>query len=189
MSEQTAETRQTEGRPTWKGTPDDDDLRELARLMAFGLPDSEMIGDELVPAFEPLTLRQASKYMGFRMSRCQAQLSQRAFREEFARCLDALRTGELVRNLKAAIAIRDEEGDGSAAIKTVRLKAIQAIEGRDGPASVSVTVNQTTNNVAINPGYVIRLKADAAPALPAAQPVTIDASPIAEPEAVTEAAP
>jgi hypothetical protein len=41
--------------------------------------------------------------------------------------------------------------------RTVRIKAVQAIEGSDGKASVTVDVNQQTNVAAIQPGYVIRL--------------------------------
>jgi hypothetical protein len=62
--------------------------------------------------------------------------------------------------------IRDDEGDESAATKTVRLKAIQVIEGSEGKAGVVVNVNQQTNVAAITPGYVIRL--------PASRPAAIE---------------
>jgi hypothetical protein len=61
--------------------------------------------------------------------------------------------------LATAIEIRDDDGDGSAAIRTVRLKACQFIEGKPDGASVVVNVNQTSNVAAISPGYVIKLPA------------------------------
>jgi hypothetical protein len=57
--------------------------------------------------------------------------------------------------LATAIEIRDDDGDGSAAIRTVRLKACQFIEGK--PDGASVTVNVQQNVAAITPGYVVRL--------------------------------
>jgi hypothetical protein len=69
------------------------------------------------------------------------------------------RKAEEARNLATAIKIRDDEGDESAATKTVRLKAIQVIEGPNDKASVVVNVNQQTNAASITPGYVIRLPA------------------------------
>jgi hypothetical protein len=64
-----------------------------------------------------------------------------------------------------AIEIRDDEADGSAATKTVRLKAIQVIEGNEMPGLV-VNVNTQTNVAAITPGYVIRLPASRAEGAP-----------------------
>jgi hypothetical protein len=62
-------------------------------------------------------------------------------------------------NLHTAIQIRDDDGDGSAAIRTVRLKACAFIEGTPDEAGVVVNVNQQTNVAQITPGYVIRLPA------------------------------
>jgi hypothetical protein len=71
--------------------------------------------------------------------------------------LDGKRKAELARNLETLIQIRDDPGENLAADRTVRIKAVQAIEGSDGKASVTVNVNQQTNVAAIQPGYVIRL--------------------------------
>jgi hypothetical protein len=73
--------------------------------------------------------------------------------------LDGKRSAELARNLMTAIEIRDDPGEGFAADRTVRFKAVQAIEGRPDGASVTVNVNQQTNVATITPGYVIRLPA------------------------------
>ena len=54
-----------------------------------------------------------------------------------------------------AIEIRDDEAGGSAATKTVRLKAIQVIEGNEKPGLV-VNVN-TQTNVAARLGPKARL--------------------------------
>ena len=50
--------------------------------------------------------------------------------------MDGRRKAEEARNLVTAILIRDDEGDGSAADRTVRLKAIGVIEGASDKASV-----------------------------------------------------
>ena len=59
--------------------------------------------------------------------------------------LDGKRKAELARNLATAIAIRDDEGENLAADRTVRLKAIQVIEGSEGKGGGGVNVNQTSN--------------------------------------------
>jgi hypothetical protein len=72
---------------------------------------------------------------------------------------------------------RAEEGDGSAADRTVRLKAIGVIEGASDKApSVTVNVSQTSNNLVA--GYVIRLPASRAdPAIEQErEPLTIEGS-------------
>jgi hypothetical protein len=87
----------------------------------------------------------------------------------------------LARNLQTLIEIRDDPGEGFAADRTVRIKAVQAIEGTEGKASVTVNVNQQTNVAAITPGYVIRLPAIASPNAPSlpdgSNAITIDQAP------------
>ena len=51
---------------------------------------------------------------------------------------------------------RDDPGEGFAADRTVRIKAVAAIEGTD-KGGVTVNVNTQTNVATIQPGYVIRL--------------------------------
>jgi hypothetical protein len=133
--------------------------RAIAYRMVEGLP-------------RPLTLMEAAKAEGYRLKRartCLADLP--AFNLYRAQLLKARRENEQARNLATAIEIRDDDGDGSAAIRTVRLKACQFIEGTPDGASVVVNVSQTSNVAAISPGYVIRLPASRAE--PAEQ-LTID---------------
>jgi hypothetical protein len=59
--------------------------------------------------------------------------------------LDGRRKAEEARNLATASRIGDDEGDGSAADRTVRLKAIGVIEGTSDKANVDVNVSQQTN--------------------------------------------
>jgi hypothetical protein len=121
--------------------------RQIAYRMVEGLP-------------RPLTLEEAAKAEGYRLKRARTYLADLpAFNLYRAQLLKARRENEAARNLHTAIEIRDDEGDGSAAIKTVRLKAINIIEGRPEGASVTVNVNQQTNVATITPGYVIRLPA------------------------------
>jgi hypothetical protein len=133
--------------------------RQIAYRMVEGLP-------------RPLTLLEAARAEGYRLKRARTYLADLpAFNLYRAQLLKARRENEQARNLATAIEIRDDDGDGSAAIRTVRLKACQFIEGKPDGASVVVNVSQTSNVAAISPGYVIRLPASRAE--PAEQ-LTID---------------
>ncbi|MGB7973337.1 MAG: hypothetical protein WCF81_03075 [Roseiarcus sp.] len=134
------------------------DEEKIARLMVYGLPADEIILGKLVKADWPLTLEQAAKFVGYRLKRARTHLdSLREFSTLRRELLDGKRKAELARNLETLIQIRDDPGESLAADRTVRIKAVQAIEGSDGKASVTVNVNQQTNVAAITPGYVIRL--------------------------------
>jgi hypothetical protein len=133
----------------------DPDRAAIAYRMVEGLP-------------RPFTLEEAAKAEGYRLKRAQTYLADLPASNLYpAQVLMARRENEAARNLHAAVATRDDEADGSAATKTVRLKAIQVIEGNEGKASVTVNVNQQTSVAALRPGYVIRLPASRAEAAPA----------------------
>ena len=80
------------------------------------------------------------------------------FVEQLNKLLKERRSSERARNLNVAIEIRDDKGENLAADRTVRLKAIAAIEQTEGKG---VTVNIGSNNQTLNiqPGYIIRLPA------------------------------
>jgi hypothetical protein len=158
-----------------------DDEQEIARLMTYGLPADEVILGKLVKADWPLTLEQAAKFVGYRCKKARNYLDNLPeFATHRRQLLDGKRKSELARNLQTLIEIRDERGENFAADRTVRIKAVAAIEGRPDGASVTVNVNQQTNVAAITPGYVIRLPAKAGDALPAIEherePLTIEGS-------------
>jgi hypothetical protein len=141
--------------------------RAIAYRMVEGLP-------------RPLTLEEAARAEGYRLKRARQYLADLpAFNAYRAQLLKARRENEAARNLATAIEIRDDDGDGSAAIRTVRLKACQFIEGTPDKAGVTVNINQTSNVATISPGYVIRLPARSSVTdLPAVdqerEPLTID---------------
>jgi hypothetical protein len=127
-----------------------DDEAEIARLMTYGLPNEETILGKLVKADWPLTLEQAAKFVGYRLKRARTHLDNLPeFATHRRELLDGKRKAELARNLATLIEIRAD--------RTVRIKAVAAIEGRPDGASVTVNVNQQTNVATITPGYVIRL--------------------------------
>jgi hypothetical protein len=127
--------------------------RQIAYRMVEGLP-------------RPLTLEEAAKAEGYRLKRARNYLADLpAFNLYRAQLLKARRENEAARNLATAIEIRDDDGDGSAAIRTVRLKACQFIESAPDKAGVTVNINQTSNVASITPGYVIRLPASKARAI------------------------
>jgi hypothetical protein len=131
--------------------------QEIARLMVDGLDHDETILGADVPAFWPLTLVQAARSCGYPMKKARNYLGDHPpFNAYRARLLKGRRESEAARNIATAVRIRDDEGDGSAADRTVRLKAIGVIEGPTEKApAFTVNVNQQTNNLVA--GYVIRL--------------------------------
>jgi hypothetical protein len=156
-----------------------DDEAEIGRLTVFGLPNEEVIDGKLVRADWPLTLEQAARFVGYRCKKARNYLDNLPEFSTYRRqLLEGRRNAEKPRNLQTLIEIRDDPGEGFAADRTVRVKAVQAIEGRPDGASVTVNVNQQTNVAQITPGYVIRLpalKADRdAPAMEQRSSVTIE---------------
>src|ERR1700733_3310121 len=156
-----------------------DDEAEIARLTVFGLPEGETIDGKEIKANWPLTLEQAARFVGYRCKKARGYLDPlpefNTYRQQL---LEGRRKSEAPRNLATLISIRDDPGEGFAADRTVRIKAIAAIEGRPDGASVTVNVKQQTNVAAIQPGYVIRLPAKTVTDLPAIEqerePLTIE---------------
>ena len=131
--------------------------REIARLMTEGLDHDAVILGAEIPAYQPLSLTQAAKATGYLLKKARNVLGDRPeFNQLRGQLLKARRESEGPRNLATLIQIRDNPGEDLAADRTVRLKAIQVIEGT-GDKSPAVTVNVNTQNNVITPGYVIRL--------------------------------
>jgi hypothetical protein len=157
--------------------------QEIARLTVEGYISEEMARRGNHNCGWPLSLRDAAKAMNYRVKRALSYLDNLPeFQAERARLLKRRRESEAARNLATAVMIRDDEGENLAADRTVRLKAATFIEGNERKAGVTVNVNQTSNVVAISPGYVIRLPAQpvgkpdklAAIAQSPSTPLTID---------------
>jgi hypothetical protein len=151
-----------------------DDEAEIGRLVTFGLPTDETIDGKLVKADWPLTLEQAARFVGYRCKKARNYLDNlpefSTYRREL---LDGRRKSEAPRNLATLIEIRDDPGEGLAADRTVRVRAVAAIEGTD-KGGVVVNVNTQTNVATITPGYVIRLPANTPlPAIEQRSSVTI----------------
>jgi hypothetical protein len=152
-----------------------DDFKAIIELMVHGQDKPTSIEGVQIAAGFPLTLNQAARLVGVRVRRAREVSATALFQGEFNKELIALRNAEKPRNLRTAIEIRDDEGDGSAATKTVRLKAIASIEGKaEGGSTVNVQINQQTVNQ-VSPGYVIRLD-DPAPRIDEAAAVIEQAS-------------
>lgn len=153
-----------------------DDMLTLAQLLIYGLDEPDVIEGKEVKAHWPLTMRQAAKWIGgMRVSHARYIASSPVFIAEQERLLKERRNNEKARNLSTAVIIRDDEGQGLAADKTVRLKAISVIEGVDGKG-VSLTINNNNGGQqVVNPGYVIKLMADPAKAQEPQKPmITIE---------------
>lgn len=151
---------ETRALPAAQITELNDDYLAVVELMTFGLDEPGEIRGEWIEAHVPFTLTQAARAMNLRLRRAREMMRDcKAFQAHLNNALAARRTAERPRNLTTAIAIRDDEGDKSAATKTVRLKAIQSIEGTD-QGGLSVTIHNINSQANVQPGYVIRLKSD-----------------------------
>jgi hypothetical protein len=85
--------------------------------------------------------------------------SQRVFLGAYSENLEALRKSHHARAVGTLANIMSDEGDGTAATKTARIKAANSL--LDNPEARSNGVSVTVNNgVNLAPGIVIRLPAD-----------------------------
>jgi hypothetical protein len=110
---------------------------------------------------EQMTLIEAADLLRIRRRNARELAGFPIYQKAFAIEVQRLRDGEKARSVGAMIQIRDDQGQGKAADKTVRLKAAQAILGEsDGNRGTTVNV-QTNVAVTERAGLVLRLPADA----------------------------
>jgi hypothetical protein len=141
--------------PAWRLTGLPAKYSTVIDLMVHGHIESATIEGVFIEAGQPMTLRQAARAAGVRLRQAREVSDTELFAKALNRAVQARRNSERPRSLQTAIEIRDDEGDRSAATKTVRLKAIDSIEGKSSSGTnVQVNVNQHTNLTA---GYVIRI--------------------------------
>jgi hypothetical protein len=149
--------------PAWRLTGLPAKYSTVIDLMVHGHIEPATIEGVFIEAGQPMTLRQAARAAGVRLRQAREVSDTELFAKALNRAVQARRNSERPRNLQTAITIRDDVGDGSAATKTVRLKAIDSIEGKSSSGTnVQVNVNQSTHLTA---GYVIRLPAPVVPVI------------------------
>ncbi|MCW2315111.1 hypothetical protein M2322_000631 [Rhodoblastus acidophilus] len=136
-----------------------DDFKAIIELMTYGLDEPGTIDGERFEAGQPLTLTQAARAVGVRLRRAREVAATDLFQHALSREVEALRRSERARNLKTLVKIRDDPGLGLAADRAVRIKAVQAIDGRPGAGAptVNVQVNNGCDQRQVRAGYVIRL--------------------------------
>jgi hypothetical protein len=132
----------------------------LAEIMVFGLdsPDDRLPD---VAVGQPLSLEDAATALGLRRRNARQIFETPAFRKILTAKIADLRVGAHPRMIRNMIDIANDPGEGTAADRTVRLKASMAVLGeqaKDGGVTVNVGVQA---NVAgdIRPGYVLDLSA------------------------------
>ncbi|RTL84708.1 MAG: hypothetical protein EKK29_13760 [Hyphomicrobiales bacterium] len=118
---------------------------------------------------EPMKLDEAADLLRIRRRRAREIMQSPAAQKELARQLQGLRSGMKARAMAVLGAILEDEGDGTAATKTVRLKAANAILGEEQRnGGVNVHIN---NGPILQAGVVVRLPSGiAAPPLESNQP-------------------
>jgi hypothetical protein len=130
------------------------------RLMVFGL---DALDDRLpeVAVGQPLSLEDAAAALGLRRRNARQIFETPAFRKMLTAKIADLRVGAHPRMIRNMIDIANDPGEGTAADRTVRLKASLAVLGeqaKDGGVTVNVGV-QTNVATDIRPGYVLDLSA------------------------------
>jgi hypothetical protein len=129
----------------------------VIQTMCYGLDEPTIIEGKLIPPGYGLTLRQAALHHGCKLRQARLIAESQQFATALYNANRVRRATESPNNVQTAIDIRDNKGDGSPARDTVRLKAIDSIEGKSSSGTnVQVNVNQQTHLTA---GYVIRLPA------------------------------
>ncbi len=128
--------------------------------MVFGL---DAVNDCLpeVAAGQPLSLEDAATALGLRRRNARQIFETPAFRKMLTAKIVDLRVGAHPRMIRNMIDIANDPGEGTAADRTVRLKASLAVLGeqaKDGGVTVNVGV-QTNVGADIRPGYVLDLSA------------------------------
>jgi hypothetical protein len=132
----------------------------LADVMVYGLDAPD---DRLPEATvgRPLSLEEAATALGLRRRNARQIFATPAFRKMLNEKIIALRTSAHPRMIRNMIDIANDPGEGTAADRTVRLKASLAVLGeqaKDGGVTVNVGV-QTNVAGDIRPGYVLDLSA------------------------------
>jgi hypothetical protein len=132
----------------------------LCEYMVHGTshPRAERLG---LPPNEPLSLEQAAAVLDIRRRTARQIFATMPFRRLYAASIADVRSGAHARMVHRMIAIANDPGEGTAADRSIQLKAVQAVLGEEAKGvSVNVQVNNQTNNTtAIRPGYVLDLGA------------------------------
>ena len=126
--------------------------KQLIELMVLGLPDGSRAG---------MTLADAANVMSIKVSTAREYQHRPNARAYFLQLCTALREGELPANIRAAIAVRDDEKlRGSAAGSRAIIEAAKYIESggkESGGLNINVGVGLGINGAAIGPGYVVAI--------------------------------
>ncbi|MEK4035820.1 hypothetical protein WOC76_04335 [Methylocystis sp. IM3] len=150
------------------------DLRSQLMLeyMLVGCQHRDICDRIGVQVGEPMTQQQASDAVGFRRRNGRFVFQQAIFQKGLAKGIEELRSGARVQAIRRMIELMNDPGDGSAACKTVQLKAASAIMGDESKSAVTVNVGVSAQ---LSPGVVIRLPAEVkSPPLEQAQPPIIE---------------
>jgi hypothetical protein len=131
--------------------------KRLCELMTFGLDEDDALAHGL-PPHTPLALEQAALIAGLRIKNARFIFSQPAFLKEYSAELQRIRKAHHARAIGTIAQIMEDEGDGTAATKTVRLKAANSLLDNPEARAPGVSVN-INNGVQLSPGVVIRLPA------------------------------
>lgn len=132
--------------------------KRLCELMTFGL-DEEGAQAAGLPANTPLPLEQAALVAGMRIKNARFVFAQPAFLKAYSAELQRIRKAHHARAIGTIAQIMEDEGDGTAATKTVRLKAANSLLDNPEARTPGVSVN-INNAVQLTAGIVIRLPTD-----------------------------
>lgn len=113
-----------------------------------------------VPLGMPLSVETAATALEMRRAYIRRLLEDRLFKATYDKAVAAKRAALAPRAIQAIAELIDWQGHNEAADAGVRLKAAALALGDDAKGGLSVNV-QFNNQLAIRPGYVVRLPPDA----------------------------
>jgi hypothetical protein len=146
--------------------------KQLAEYMTVGTSHARAVRLGFLQN-EPLSLEQAAAVLDMRRRNARQVFASPQFQKLYAKSIADMRSGQHARMVKHMVSIADDEGGGTAATKSVRLKAAKAVLGEQDAA---LNVNVAVQNTVAGPrfGYVY------APCDRPAKAVTIEAEPVRE---------
>jgi hypothetical protein len=107
-----------------------------------------------LPLNTPLSLSDAARVVDMKLRNARQVFATPQFKALHARLLADMRSGETARSIAAMATIRDDPGENTAADRTARLKAAQALLNEGGVSIAIDNRTQTHIGIQVRPGYV-----------------------------------
>jgi hypothetical protein len=136
----------------------DDRGLKMVEAMTFGVDEAEAAELGVAP-YTPLPIEKAADASGLKRRNARWLYTQPVFLSAYSKALANVRSSHKARAVATMAAIMDEPGENTAADRTVRLKAAQALIG-DSESKAGTNINITNQTLNLTAGVVVRLPSD-----------------------------